>query len=140
MERSILGKQSRPSASASATSRKNKLQRCSVCGGLGHKSRTCDQQTSLKMGVESDGDFLSDSITRSNSFEEYDDSDDYQYDDDDENDTLAFRAACSLLHIASQKPIDLSTFASPMAPPAYSPPPHQNMRPHWQPYASMIMA
>ena len=35
-------KSSRPTG-ASATSRKNKLQRCSICGGLGHKSRTCDQ-------------------------------------------------------------------------------------------------
>lgn len=31
------------STSNSATSRRNKLQRCSNCGGLGHKSRTCDQ-------------------------------------------------------------------------------------------------
>ena len=31
------------STGTSATSRKNKLQRCSRCGGLGHKSRTCDQ-------------------------------------------------------------------------------------------------
>jgi len=42
-------KQSR-STGASATSRKNKLQRCSVCGGLGHKSRTCEL-ASLKMGA-----------------------------------------------------------------------------------------
>ena len=27
--------------STSGTSRRNKLQRCSACGGLGHKSRTC---------------------------------------------------------------------------------------------------
>ena len=33
----------RPAASGTgATSRKNKLQRCSVCGQPGHKSRTCD--------------------------------------------------------------------------------------------------
>ena len=30
-----------PSAQASGPSRKNKQQRCSKCGGLGHKSRTC---------------------------------------------------------------------------------------------------
>ena len=30
------------STASSATSRKNKLQRCSTCGRLGHKSRTCD--------------------------------------------------------------------------------------------------
>lgn len=35
---------------SSATSRKNKLQRCSVCGGLGHKSRTCELAAS-KMGA-----------------------------------------------------------------------------------------
>ena len=28
----------------SAISRKNKLQRCGVCGGQGHKSRTCEQK------------------------------------------------------------------------------------------------
>jgi hypothetical protein len=38
--------------SASGTSRKNKLQRCSNCGGLGHKSRTCDQAQS-KQGLNS---------------------------------------------------------------------------------------
>lgn len=37
-------KHARSAASASATSRKNKLQRCSVCGGLGHKSRTCPER------------------------------------------------------------------------------------------------
>ena len=31
-----------PSTSSSAVSRKNKLQRCGVCGGLGHKARTCE--------------------------------------------------------------------------------------------------
>lgn len=35
---------------SSATSRKNKLQRCSVCGGLGHKSRTCEL-AAYKMGA-----------------------------------------------------------------------------------------
>lgn len=39
------------STSNSATSRRNKLQRCSNCGGLGHKSRTCEQ-ASLKLGTE----------------------------------------------------------------------------------------
>ena len=29
------------------SSRKNKPQRCSVCGGIGHKSRTCQQEVSL---------------------------------------------------------------------------------------------
>lgn len=38
------------SSGSSATSRKNKLQRCSVCGGLGHKSRTCDV-AAMKMGA-----------------------------------------------------------------------------------------
>lgn len=46
---STLGKQPRATGT-SATSRKNKLQRCSVCGGLGHKSRTCDLAAS-KMGA-----------------------------------------------------------------------------------------
>ena len=41
-------KQSR-TESSSGVSRKNKLQRCSLCGGLGHKSRTCDQ-SGYKMG------------------------------------------------------------------------------------------
>lgn len=45
-------KQPRPSASASATSRKNKLQRCSNCGGLGHKSRTCDNAAVKPGGLE----------------------------------------------------------------------------------------
>ena len=40
------------SASSSATSRRNKLQRCSNCGGLGHKSRTCE--ASLKLGADRD--------------------------------------------------------------------------------------
>jgi len=35
-------------SSSSAISRKNKLQRCSVCGALGHKSRTCDLASSKK--------------------------------------------------------------------------------------------
>jgi len=38
--------------SNSATSRKNKLQRCSVCGGLGHKSRTCDLAARQASGDE----------------------------------------------------------------------------------------
>ena len=39
-----VGMKHRLSAGASsASSRKNKLQRCSKCGGLGHKSRTCEQ-------------------------------------------------------------------------------------------------
>ena len=47
--RSAIGKHSRmAAASASATSRKNKLQRCSQCGGLGHKSRTCENSKSLQ--------------------------------------------------------------------------------------------
>lgn len=41
-------KPQRPSTSTSATSRKNKLQRCSKCGGLGHKSRTCETEMGLK--------------------------------------------------------------------------------------------
>ncbi|KAL1499513.1 hypothetical protein AB1Y20_011716 [Prymnesium parvum] len=45
---SELSKPPRPSGN-SATSRKNKLQRCSVCGGLGHKSRTCEL-AAMKMG------------------------------------------------------------------------------------------
>ena len=40
-QRSYSGKRGCPPPPISATSRKNKLQRCSVCGGLGHKSRTC---------------------------------------------------------------------------------------------------
>ena len=40
------------STSNSAISRRNKLQRCSNCGGVGHKSRTC--KTSFKMGAERD--------------------------------------------------------------------------------------
>ena len=34
-------------ASQMHSSRKNKPQRCSVCGGIGHKSRTCQQAVSL---------------------------------------------------------------------------------------------
>jgi len=45
----VSTKQPRATGS-SATSRKNKLQRCSVCGGLGHKSRTCELAAS-KMGA-----------------------------------------------------------------------------------------
>ena len=45
----LATKHPRPTGT-SATSRKNKLQRCSVCGGLGHKSRTCDLAAS-KMGA-----------------------------------------------------------------------------------------
>lgn len=44
-KRSNLG-----SMSSSAVSRKNKLQRCGVCGGLGHKSRTCEIGGGLKEG------------------------------------------------------------------------------------------
>eukprot|EP00965_Chrysotila_dentata_P180764 5966714-Pleurochrysis_carterae.AAC.5 len=32
----------RRGGASSAISRKNRLQRCSICGGLGHKSRTCE--------------------------------------------------------------------------------------------------
>eukprot|EP00966_Prymnesium_polylepis_P031911 742453-Prymnesium_polylepis.1 len=45
----VSTKQPRATGS-SATSRKNKSQRCSVCGGLGHKSRTCELAAS-KMGA-----------------------------------------------------------------------------------------
>jgi len=48
-------KQSRTNA-GSATSRKNKLQRCSACGLLGHKSRTCEYAAS-KLASASDVDF-----------------------------------------------------------------------------------
>uniref|UniRef100_A0A7S4BJY7 CCHC-type domain-containing protein n=3 Tax=Chrysotila carterae TaxID=13221 RepID=A0A7S4BJY7_CHRCT len=36
--------------SPASTSRKNKLQRCSICGQLGHKSRTCDRASSPSPG------------------------------------------------------------------------------------------
>mmetsp|Transcript_37277 Transcript_37277/g.98620 ORF Transcript_37277/g.98620 Transcript_37277/m.98620 type:complete len:165 (+) Transcript_37277:78-572(+) len=42
------------STNASATSRKNKSQRCGVCGGLGHKARTCD----MAAGKEAPGNSL----------------------------------------------------------------------------------
>lgn len=48
-------RQKQPRAgSTSATSRKNKLQRCSVCGGLGHKSRTCDAAPRQHPDAEAD--------------------------------------------------------------------------------------
>lgn len=33
--------------------RKNRSQRCSLCGGLGHKSRTCAKQSSLQLSLAS---------------------------------------------------------------------------------------
>ena len=47
-------KQSR--TTVSATSRKNKLQRCSTCGLLGHKSRTCEYAAS-KLASADDMEF-----------------------------------------------------------------------------------
>lgn len=44
------------STSNSATSRRNKLQRCSNCGGLGHKSRTCDQASQKTIEPEDSRD------------------------------------------------------------------------------------
>ena len=141
--RTQLGKHPRPSASASATSRKNKLQRCSVCGGLGHKSRTCDQHAALKMGVAQD---LSDCLT----------GDAECTLDDEVTDASAVRAAYHLLNLSQAneveasvvksqppaQPIDLSTLLAPpsLAPvPRLAPPPVYEPRvpplPRWHPYA-----
>merc|ERR1712110_808810 len=49
-----LGEKQPRANSTSATSRKNKLQRCSVCGGLGHKSRTCDAAPRQHPDAEAD--------------------------------------------------------------------------------------
>merc|ERR1712187_864148 len=49
-----LGEKQPRANSTSATSRKNKLQRCSVCGGLGHKSRTCDMAPRQLSGADID--------------------------------------------------------------------------------------
>ena len=95
--RTTLGKQARPAASASATSRKNKLQRCSVCGGLGHKSRTCDQA----LNTQDLSDCLDDR-RRSDSPTLSSDS------DDTPADALDVRAAYCLLNFSAEKPIDLS--------------------------------
>ena len=136
--RSLLGKQPRPASSASATSRKNKLQRCSVCGGLGHKSRTCD--LSLKGTDTQDlSDCLSGSLERrvSNGAEP------------DDRITDA-RAAYVLLNLSADTPIDLSVLMPP--PPAMAPhvkmpaqtaqmlgiaPAHSSHMPSWQYPSSM---
>ena len=111
--RSLLGKQPRPASSASATSRKNKLQRCSVCGGLGHKSRTCD--LSLKGNDTQDlSDSLSESLARRVS--------DGAEPDDRITDA---RAAYVLLNLSADSPIDLSLLMPP--PPAMAPPPRVSM-------------
>ena len=109
-----FGKQVRLPSSASATSRKNKLQRCSVCGGLGHKSRTCDQ--TLKMGVAQD---LSDCLTG-------DGGHTHDHEDHDHvTDPSAVRAAYGLLNLSSQAKgaLDLTNILSPRsAPPVMAPP------------------
>lgn len=97
--RATLGKHSRPAASASATSRKNKLQRCSVCGGLGHKSRTCDQGSAR--GTQDLSDPSSSPERRLSPVPEY------------ENSITDARAAYVLLNLSTEKSIDLSVCESP---------------------------
>ena len=102
--RTTLGKQARPAASASATSRKNKLQRCSVCGGLGHKSRTCDQ--ALKTQDLSD---CLDDRRRSDSPTLSSDS------DDTPADALDVRAACCVSVLRAPCSCVLALSVSPSA-------------------------
>jgi len=73
---------------SSATSRKNKLQRCSVCGGLGHKSRTCEL-AAYKMGA---GAQALNMLNGGGS------------DDDDSKDPLTVLAAYGLLTLAESSP------------------------------------
>ena len=131
-----FGKQVRLPSSASATSRKNKLQRCSVCGGLGHKSRTCDQ--TLKMGVAQD---LSDCLTgdggHAHGHEHH----------VDVTDPSAVRAAYGLLNLSAQAKgtLDLSNILSPRsAPPVMGPPlaapPSLSAPPSLVPPASFLTA
>ena len=110
--RATLTKHSRPAASASATSRKNKLQRCSICGGLGHKSRTCDQM-SVRTQKSQD---LSDCLSGSGSPERCSPV-------DFENTITDARAAYVLLNIAAETAIDISTRAATPEPPVAPPPP-----------------
>jgi len=100
LSRSPINKQPKGPASASATSRKNKLQRCSVCGGLGHKSRTCDQ--AIKMGVDL-GDCLNGPIERRKS----------PVSDDDLTDLSDVRAAYGLVALSRNPSIDLEGVVTP---------------------------
>ena len=138
--RSPLGKHSRPAISASATSRKNKLQRCSVCGGLGHKSRTCDQQTALKS--END-DELSDRLTDSRGWRSS--SEDYDDDYEVETDATDLRAAIVLQALSRDPSGDLSHVMPESQTPGlirpeqqlnYSPPIVEFSYPHWYPYSA----
>lgn len=108
--RATIGKNPRLAASASATSRKNKLQRCSVCGGLGHKSRTCDTAKSLMQQDLSD-DGLSppvspENISRDTSFSE-------------EHDSISdTRAAYVLLDMSKAPKVEIDLCPPPSMPPA----------------------
>ena len=138
--RSPLGKHSRPAISASATSRKNKLQRCSVCGGLGHKSRTCDQQTALKSENDDElSDRLTDSRGRRSSSEDYDD--DYEVETDATDLRAAIGAPGALQRpIRRPEPRDARAQTPSLIRPEqqlnYSPPIVEFSYPHWYPYSA----
>ena len=92
-----------PSSSSSAASRKNKLQRCSVCGGLGHKSRTCPENAE-RLGPASLGlsGCLDDVALHSWASEGSDQSGSWS-DDSPDDDPFTVHAACSLVALSSGK-------------------------------------
>ena len=97
--RPLHGK-SRRGESSSATSRKNKLQRCSRCGGLGHKSRTCDQ--SMRKDTSSDDLDSVMPADRDDYWSEHEaESPTHDPDWDPMNDQLAVLAAYNLLTLSN---------------------------------------
>lgn len=106
-------------ANSSATSRKNKLQRCSVCGGLGHKSRTCELTPVSKehphhySSSSSGGEFSDASSYLSGSASMLDPAPDY-------TDPRTVLAAYGLLTLSAANTIAVSS-----APPHWRPPQQQ---------------
>ena len=106
-----------------------------MCGGLGHKSRTCDQITA-RQGISSEdlSECLSESDYRRSAWNDY---------DDDFADDSAVRAATLLMKFSAgtKQPIDLSMLAPPRlplapAPADYAPmPPRSVPMPFYHPYA-----
>ena len=139
-QRSYSGKRGCPAPPISATSRKNKLQRCSVCGGLGHKSRTCpDNNTRMSSGRSS-------CLTESNSLNWASDeaASNSWSDEDQHDDNEAAFAAYGLINLSrdpSFSPSTCSEWASEkliQAPQQAfvslaSPPQQPFSQPYWQP-------
>jgi len=121
-------KHPRSATTNSATSRKNKLQRCSVCGGLGHKSRTCEQALSKANEMMSEQKYLfSPEMV------------------DPRSDPRTVLAAYGLLNLASQPspgPTKNSLGRHTNTPASIMPPrsPSHMISSHWQPLSPSLCA